>query len=548
MRRTKSTWVIGVTVFLALILLESTLSAAEKTLGNQKERLEWFRDLGFGLFIHWSLDSQLGAVISHSLVGASDDYINRYFELLPRTFDPEKFNPDDWAVLAKFAGFKYVVFTAKHHSGFCMFNTATTRFSIMNTPFRKDVTAEIVRAFRGQGFAIGLYFSPDDFHFLHSQGKVIARAPHRGVTPQEDPPLLEYDRAQIRELLTRYGNIDIVFLDGPAEGLRELCWELRPNVVVTRGAMETPEQYVPGVPLEGAWESNLTMGTAWQYKPTNESYKSGTELINTLIETRAKGGNLLLNVGPKPNGELPIEQEERLRELALWNFVNGEAIVGVRPWVVTNEGNIWFTKKKDEDTVYAFVTRTLWKYGEPMTFTLRSVKATNRTTVELLGQSGEVLEYRPDVIPRAKWHTDQEGLHITATRAQRLYNNKRWPNPPVLKLTHAQVGMFPPKIRATGAEWDLASGTATLHGVLENLGDAESVEVAFEYRHQRGEFELYEPEEAWTATTFQKLTSPGPFAAKVTGLKRGLTYEFRTVAKHPMITIRSQEKNFTAND
>ena len=124
---------------------------------------------------------------------------------------------------------------------------------------------------------------------------------------------MEFDNAQIRELLTTYGPIDIFFIDGDATGLREQAWETDPNVVVTRGALETPEQYTPGVPLGGVWEGNLTMGTSWHYKPTNESYKSGTELIETLIQTRAKGGNLLLNIGPKPNGEIPNEQEALMR-------------------------------------------------------------------------------------------------------------------------------------------------------------------------------------------------------------------------------------------
>ncbi len=411
-------------------------------IGNRNERIEWFRDAGFGLFIHWSIDSQLGSVISHSLVGASEVYVKKWFEALPKTFNPKKFDPDDWAVLAKLAGFKYVVFTTKHHSGFCMFDTSTTDFNIMNTPYGKDLTAQLVKAFRDQGIAIGFYFSPDDFYFLHAHGKVIARSPHPGVTPQENRDLMEYDKAQIMELLSNYGDIDIMFLDGPAEGLKELCWELQPNMVVTRGAMETPEQYIPGVPIEGLWESCLTMGTQWQYKPTNETYKSGTELIELLIETRAKGGNLLLNIGPKPDGEIPIEQEERLRQIALWMFVNSESIYNVRPWAVTNESNVWFTKRKGEDTVYAFITKTPLKWGEPNNFALKSVKATEDTTVDVLGQSGEVLEYCPDVVPRTKWHQDEQGLRITATRTQRLYNDRSWPNPIVLKITHAEPGMI----------------------------------------------------------------------------------------------------------
>jgi len=129
---------------------------------NHPERVEWFRDLGFGLFIHWSLDSQLGRGFSQSMEGASADFLRRYIEELPQTFNPEDFRPDAWAALAKLAGVSYVVFTAKDHSGFCMFETATTDFNIMNTPLRRDIVEEIVTRFRAQGIAPGLSFSPDD--------------------------------------------------------------------------------------------------------------------------------------------------------------------------------------------------------------------------------------------------------------------------------------------------------------------------------------------------------------------------------------------------
>jgi alpha-L-fucosidase len=408
---------------------------------NHPDRLEWFRDQGFGLFIHWGIDSQLGSVISHSLVGASEDYRRRFFEDLPKTFNPRKFDPQDWAVLAKLAGVRYVVFTAKHHSGFCMFQTATTNFGISETPFHRDITADVLNAFRAQGIAPGIYFSPDDFHWLHEHGITIQRGLPE-VSPENNADLLAFDQAQVKELLTHYGPVKVMFFDGPAHGLTELAWKLQPNIVVTRGALQTPEQYVPGMPLEGAWESNLTMGTQWQYKPTNEVYKSGTELIKTLVETRAKGGNLLLNVGPKPDGELPIEQEARLREIALWMFVNSEAIYSVRPWVITDENDVWFTKKKDANTLYAIVaSKERWKYGEWKEFTLRSVRGSPETQVSVLGQSDKVLEYRPDVIPKTTWQQRADGLHIRAMHAQRLYNNREWPNPIVLKITDVEPAM-----------------------------------------------------------------------------------------------------------
>src|SRR5258706_9561817 len=184
---------------------------------NRAERLEWFRDMGFGLFIHWSVDSQIGTVISHSLVGASQDYTRRFFTELPRTFNPRKFAPRDWAALARLAGFKYVVFTAKHHSGFAMWDTATTQFGIMQTPFHRDSTKEVLEDFREQGIAPGLYFSPDDFLWLHMNGKPVQRHIPE-VQPSANPGLLTLDRSQVRELMTKYRPIDLVFFDGEAEG------------------------------------------------------------------------------------------------------------------------------------------------------------------------------------------------------------------------------------------------------------------------------------------------------------------------------------------
>src|SRR3954454_4959619 len=141
-------------------------AAALAAQANQPDRLEWFRDQGFGLFIHWSVDSQLGTVISHSLAGASEDYTRRFFTDLPKTFNPRKFHPDDWAVLAKLAGVRYMVFTTKHHSGFAMWDTKTTPFNVMNTPFHRDITGEVFKAFREQQIPVGVYFSPDDFSWL----------------------------------------------------------------------------------------------------------------------------------------------------------------------------------------------------------------------------------------------------------------------------------------------------------------------------------------------------------------------------------------------
>ena len=509
---------------------------------NRPERVEWFRDAGFGMFVHWSVDSQLGSVISHSLVGSSPDYAKRFFELLPRTFNPVRYKPDDWAVLASLAGMKYVVFTTKHHSGFCMYDTATTGYSIRTTPFAKDITAGLVSTFRARGVAPGFYFSPDDFYYQYTHGQTI----NRGKTMLADQAYMDYNKAQLRELLTNYGDIHALFFDGPPEGLKELAWQLQPNVVVTRGAMDTPEQYIPGIPMDKPWEACLTMGTQWHYKPTNEVYKSGTDLIEILIETRAKGGNLLLNVGPKPDGELPIEQEARLREIALWNFVNGESIYAVRPWVVTNEKNIWFTKKKGEDTVYAFLTKEHpWPLGAYKESTLKSVRAAGDSVVSVLGQSGEVLEYSTQ-IPRTTWKQEEDGLHIRAARAQRLYNDKKWPNPVVLKITHALPNMVPPEVHTIAVRYDPARKAALLEGDLRNLGKAASVEAGFQYRILMGGGDVFEKKGEWQDVRYVARSAVGPFSMEMPALVQGQTYQFRAVVKHPLITLYGEEKTLRA--
>ena len=535
-----------------LLLLGVTLSQG----ANRADRVEWFRDLGLGLFIHWSLDSQLTSVISHSMVGADEAYLERYVTELPRSFNPKEFDPREWARVARLAGFRYVVFTAKHHSGFCMFETSTTDFNIMNTPFGRDTAKEIADAFRAEGIAVGWYFSPDDFHFLYRQGTTISRL-RSEVLPPNNPGLLELNLAQERELMTNYGRIDVVFFDPPTNApierdeivgaMKQLIWELSPETVVTRGEIETPEQYTPGVPLEGAWEGNMTMGTQWQYRGTNEHYKSGGELIGAWIETRAKGGNFLLNIGPMPSGRLPVEQEARMREMALWHMVNAEAVGAVRPWVITNEGDIWFTKAKDADTVYAFVPGVDWTWGTQKTVLLRSVLAGEDSKVRVLGQNDEVLEYRPSVTPKTEWEQTPEGLRVRAFRAQRLYNDRRWPNPVVLKIEGARPGLMPPEVETlTEAVWG-AKG-ATLKATLHGLGDAASVRVGFEYRRKKGTAEMYEPDDPWKPVAKKMATksAPGEFSEVLSRVDAGRDWEYRAVVVHPKVRLYGMTATLSA--
>ncbi|MCK0190695.1 alpha-L-fucosidase [Arenibacter sp. F20364] len=418
------------------------VEAQEKPLNlNKPEREAWFTDLGFGMFIHWSFDVQLGMVISHSMVGASDDYLDRYVNELPKTFDPIRFDAKEWAKAAKLAGMKYVVFTTKHHNGFCMYDTGTTDFGIMNTPYRKDITKQIVDAFREEGLAIGLYYSPDDFYFLYKQDTLISRERPEALASGNEA-LNSYVKEQVKELMSNYGKIDILFFDGMEQyaktELAKLSWKIDPDVVVTRGAIETPEQETPNTAIPSPWEACYTFGDQWQYRPTNENYKSANDVIRKLIEIRAKGGNFLLNFGPDELGRFPQEQKGKLNEISLWMFINQEAFEDTVPFKVTNESNIWFLKKRNENTVYAFLIEDNWDLGERKQFNINVLKAIENIKISVLGQNSKVLEYNPDVDPKPTVKNTGDGIEISVMRAQRIYNDRKWPNPIVVKLENVE--------------------------------------------------------------------------------------------------------------
>lgn len=433
-------FVFGIVCLTALV---KTGIAAEEAhpLKNDPVLSQEFMDWGVGLFIHWSLDSELGSVISHTMVGASDDYLERYINELPKFFNPVNYDPDEWVRLAKLAGFKYMVLTTKHHSGFCLWPTKSTDFSIANTPYKKDIVKQYVEACRKQDMKVGFYFSPEDFYFLHKQGYEIRRkSPHSNVST--NPELLAYNRIQIKELFSNYGKIDVVFLDAFDNApIRQYIHELQPECLVTRGEMKTPEQHIPDAPMPGPWEACFTLGTQWQYKPTNEDYKSGTKLIEMLIDIRSKGGNLLINMGPEPSGKIPMEQERIFRELALWMFINRESIYGIRPCPLVKEGDIHFARSAENpDTVYAFIPqgKELWKRGDRREFVLKSLAATKETRISVLGQNDRVVEYNPKAVPVSKAEQSSDGLKISVVRAQRVYNNSQWPNPIVVKLENVK--------------------------------------------------------------------------------------------------------------
>jgi len=541
-------WVILTVFFFSSFLVMAQTEESDNKTGpsnrNKPEREEWLRDLGFGIFLHWSHDSQLGVVIGHTMVGASDDYTNRFINELPKTFDPYKYDAYRMAIQAKLAGAKYIVLTAKHHSGFCLWDTKTTDFKITNTPYQRDIVKEFVEGTRKAGLAVGLYYSPEDFKFLYDNNISVQRGGLK-FTKEVSDAYNDLIRTQTNELFTNYGKIDILFIDGnPKEPCRDEAWNCQPDVVITRGAVNTPEQRLPGIASDRLWESCITMGTQWQYKPTNDNLKSATRLIEILVETRAKGGNLLLNVGPRPDGVIADPEERRLTEMAAWNFVNREAIENVRQWVVVNEENIWFTASKDRKTVYAVITGIPdWKFGSRKEFVLSSIKATPETKISVLGQNSKVVEYQLDNNPESRFTQQADGLHISVVRAQRIYNNYKWPNPITVKLENVEPALVPPHV-VTGKA-TVAEGSVKLDGSIKSMGDAKQLKVYFEWRPYGGFAEtLYSTE--WHKTDERiELLAVGGFS-KTLKFDKGKTYEFRAVVEHPLIKMVGDSERFTA--
>lgn len=389
------------------------------------DKLDKWQDQKFGMLIHYGLYSQLGIVESWSICSEEEDWISRdstisydaykrqYWNTM-NEFKPEKLDPDSWAKYGKKAGMNYVVFTTKHHDGFCLFDTKQTDFSIMNGAFKNDprsnIAKEVFNAFRNQGYMIGAYFSKPDWHTQYYWWDKYS-TPNRNNNYDirrnqwRWNKFKEYTYNQIEEIVSGdYGNIDILWLDGgwvrPArEGdeerqgrnykgsqdidmprIAKMTRRYQPGILVVDRTVpgeyenyQTPERGIPQTQLNHPWESCITLGWDWGYVPTDQ-YKSSAKVIHTLVEIVAKGGNLLLGIGPKPDGTLPKEVIEKLEGIGEWTQKNGEAIYNTRITPVYNDGSTWFTQSKDGKTVYAIVCleegKTLpktvvWKGNEP---------------------------------------------------------------------------------------------------------------------------------------------------------------------------------------
>lgn len=235
----------------------------------------------------------------------------------------------------------------------------------------------------------------------------------------------------------------MLWFDGACEPLKKHAWRVKQDIFIGRGEIPTPEQEIPGKPADHAWESCMTTSWQWSYQP-NPDVRSAREVIRNLIQIRARGGNMLLNVGPRPDGRIAPPDEDLLRELGLWMMLYGEAVRGVRPWTVTNEGDVWLTSRRFDGTVYAFADPDYnladadADAAAGCRLTLRSVKTTPRTTVSVLSQAGG-----------CSWTEDKDGLHIAVARTQTIQLVKA---PSGMK---AQPGK-PPRGYAWGPDWPIA--------------------------------------------------------------------------------------------
>ena len=510
---------------------------------NTPAMLEWLRDAGFGLFIHWSVDVQLGCVISHTLVGASKDYTDRYYSELPKTFNPDRWDADRTARLARIAGVQYAVFTTKHHNGFCMWDTKTTPFSVMNTPYGRDIVRQYVDAFRHYGLKVGFYFSPEDFCFLRDHGMTITRDP---AAPYPAGVMTEYRAylaAQMTELMTMFGPIDLMFFDGGekmkyenGESLQEMCrnmaWDMQPGILVTRGAMPTPEQQVPGVGMKEVWESCVTLSTAWGYQPTNEILKTGEEVIRILMTTRALGGSLLLNIGPDSDGNISPEQEGLLREIGLWTFINREAVVGVRPWILAAEGDLILLTDRTGGTLYVVVTgQKDWDRGMRREFVIRSARAGADSRADVLGASGELTEYRPDLDAGSRLEQKDDGLHVSVMNAQRIYCGLQWRNPLVIRITDVEPAFEPMGIETGAPTQD--GDAVTFHAKVLTMGSFERAKAYFQWRRYPG-FAMAVRDDGWQTTDCADVSAAGGVSVRLDGPERGVTCQCRAVIENGM--------------
>jgi N-acetyl-beta-hexosaminidase/alpha-L-fucosidase len=426
-----------------------------------REKITQWQDSKFGLLMHWGTYSQWGIVESWSICPEDEgwtarrgpyaaDYHNyvQAYQHLQTTFNPTQFDPAKWAAAASEAGMKYVVFTTKHHDGFCMFDTRQTEYKITSaaTPFssnpRSNVAKEIFDAFRKKDFMIGAYFSKPDWHnenywwpYFPPKDRNVNYDPSK--YPERWNAFKDYTYKQIEELMTGYGKMDLLWLDGgwvrPLSTVDpSIDWQKsipydqdvdmpriaamarshQPGLIVVDrsvpGEFEnytTPEQTVPSHPMEDPWETCLTMGNSWSYVP-HDHYKSTTELVQLLVKIVSRGGNFLLNVGPSPEGNWDDTAYARLKEMGAWLKINGEGIYNsrtIRPW---SSGNVYLTQSKDSLHVYAFYLAEGKEVTLPPEIAIERFIPAKKSHVGILGIKGDL-----------KWRQEGRKMVITIPTA-----------------------------------------------------------------------------------------------------------------------------------
>ena len=368
----------GLVAFLAASLAAAGRSESpvdqSKFLQATPEDMAWWRDAKFGLFIHWGPVSLMGTEIGWSRGGERRGRKDKSTGAIPvqvydnlyKEFDPTKFDAKEWAAVAQAAGMKYLVFTSKHHDGFCEFDSKLTTYTIMHSSFRRDVVGELAKACHDAGLKVGWYYSPPDWH-------------HPDYRTENHDRYIQYLHGQLRELCTNYGKIDIIWFDGlggsakdwDSVNLIKMIRELQPGVIINNRAglpadHDTPEQRIGKSQTNRAWESCITICRQWAWKP-NDEMKSLKQCIDTLVQVVGGDGNLLFNVGPMPTGEIEPRQVERLKEMGAWLKKCGESIYGTRGGPF--EPGKWGASTHKDNKVYVHILN--WP-GE--TVTLPAIK------------------------------------------------------------------------------------------------------------------------------------------------------------------------------
>lgn len=404
-----------------------------------------WQDMKFGLFMHWGTYSQWGVVESWSICPEDEGWTQRRgpyakdyneyvkaYENLQTTFNPVKFAPEKWVDAAKKAGMKYMIFTTKHHDGFSMFDTKETDYKITSskTPFssnpRSNVTKEIFNAFRKEGFSVGAYFSKPDWHTDNYWWPYFPPK-DRNVNyevkkyPERWKSFKDFTYNQIKELMSEYGKVDILWLDGgwvrplstvdttvewqrgikidqdiDMKRIAEMARSYNPGMLVVdrtvTGEYEnytTPEQEVPNEPLPFPWETCMTMGGSWSYVP-GDNYKSTHTLIQLLVKIVSRGGNFLLNIGPGPDGDWDPVAYSRLEEIGKWIAINGEGIYNSKPIAPYSTDNIYYTQSKDGKSIYAFYLSDKDAVTLPGQVILKNVEASKGSKISLLGTTAKL--------------------------------------------------------------------------------------------------------------------------------------------------------------